>query len=184
MAEALKWIQNLTAQAAKGSMRVDRKEFETMVCQASRMTDQIKGNLIGLLFVAAVAAIGIYIVLAGLGMFGRGSKDAPGWVLVAAGGAFLFAAASMGSNAIGGLFFGAKARPDGSLSEDAPYPLRAIQLLLSLGVVAMLATVGTWVAFNPDGGSASRNTAFMAGAIITWVIFFGLAFLGLRRLRR
>ncbi len=149
------------------------------------MTDQAKGNLFGLLFVAAVAAIGVYIVLAGLGTFGRGRGDAPSWVLIAAGAAFLLAAASMGLSAVGGIFFGAKARSDGSLPESAPYAIRVAQIFLSLGVVALLATVGTWVAFNPEtGASAGSKTAFTVSAIVIWTIYLGFGLLWLRRLQR
>jgi hypothetical protein len=149
------------------------------------MTPQTRGNILGVLFVAAIAAIGIYIVLAGLGKFGRGAADAPGWVLIAAGAAFLFAAASMGLNAVGGIFFGATAGPDGRLSNDAPYAIRAAQILLSLGIVAMLATVATWVALNPEGdASTGRKVAFAAGAVMTWSILFGFAIWRLRGLRR
>jgi len=84
------------------------------------MSDETKGNIIG------------------LGRFGRTAGDAPSWVLVAAGAAFLLAAASMGLSAIGGIVFGARAKADGSLSDDAPYAIRAIQVLLSLGIVSML----------------------------------------------
>lgn len=148
------------------------------------MSDQTKGNLIGLLFVAGIAAIGIYIVLAGLGKFGRGG-GAPGWVLVVAGAAFLFAAASMALSAIGGIFFGAKTGTDGSLTDDVPYGIRAAQILLSLGIVALLATVATWVALNPEASaSQSSKIAFAAGAIILWVTLAGFAFWRLRKLRR
>lgn len=149
------------------------------------MTPQTKGNIIGVLFVAGIAAIGIYIVLAGLGKFGRGATDAPGWVLIAAGAAFLFAAASMGLSAVGGIVFGAKAGPDGNLADDAPHAVRATQIFLSLAVVAMLATVATWVALNPEGdASTGRKVAFAAGAIMVWGIFLGFAIWRVRGLRR
>ncbi len=149
------------------------------------MTPQTKGNIIGVLFVAAIAAIGIYIVLAGLGKFGRSAGDAPGWVLIAAGAAFLFAAGTMGLSAVGGIFFGATAGPDGKLSNDAPYTIRAAQIVLSLGIVAMLATVATWVALNPEGdASMGRKVAFATGAAMVWAIFFGFAIWRVRALRR
>lgn len=149
------------------------------------MRDETKGNLIGLLFVAVIAAIGIYVVLIGLGKLGRSPHGAPGWVIVVAGAAFLFAAASTGMNALAYFTTGAKAKADGSLDSTAPYPIRAIQLLLSLIVVALLATVATWVAFNPgDGPDNSRNVAFAVGAAIVWIIFLGFAWLALKRLAR
>lgn len=149
------------------------------------MPDETKGNLIGLLFVALIAAIGVYIVYAGLGKFGRGPNDAPGWVLIAAGAAFLSAAASMGISAIGGIFFGVKAGRDGSLGDDAPHPLRAAQMILSLAVVALLATVATWVAFNPgEPGNSGRQFAFASGAVLIWTIFAGFAVWRLRKLFR
>jgi len=149
------------------------------------MPDETKGNLIGLLFVALIAAIGIYIVFAGLGQFGRSANAAPGWVLIAAGAAFLCAAASMGMSAIGGIFFGVKAGRDGSLGEDAPRALRAAQIILGLAIVALLATVATWVAFNPgEPGNTGRQFAFASGAVLVWAIFAGFAFWQLRRLFR
>ncbi len=149
------------------------------------MTPQTKGNIIGVLFVAAIAAIGIYIVLAGLGKFGRSAGDAPGWVLVVAGAAFLFAATSMGLSAVGGIFYGATTGPDGKLSSDAPYAVRAAQIFLSLSIVVMLATVATWVALNPEGdASIGRKVAFATGAMMVWAIFFGFAIWRVRALRR
>jgi hypothetical protein len=149
------------------------------------MTPQTKGNILGILFVTAIAAIGVYIVLAGLGKFGRSTGDAPGWVLVAAGAAFLLAAATMGLSAVAGIFFGAKAGRDGSLSGEAPRAIRATQIFLSLGIVAMLATVATWVALNPEGdASTGRKLAFAAGAVMTWSILLGFGIWRLRALRR
>lgn len=160
-------------------------EIATPFWNGLEMTPQTKGHRIGALFVAGIAAIGIYIVLAGLGQFGRGRGDAPGWVLIAAGAAFLLAAASTGLNIIGGLLFGAKADRHGKLSDDAPYAIRAAQIVLSLGVIAMLAAVATWVAFNPgEGSSTGRRIAFAIGAIMTWAIFAGFAVWRLRGLRR
>lgn len=148
------------------------------------MTPETKGNLIAILFIAAIAAIGAYVVLAGFGAFGRSRGDAPDWVIVIAGAAFLLAAGSMGLSAVGGMFFGAKAGRDGSLSEDAPYPLRVLQILMSLGIVALLAIIATWVAFNPgDAGSTGRRVAFAIGAVTIWMMFFGFAIWKLRRLR-
>jgi len=149
------------------------------------MTPETKGNIIGVLFVAVIAAIGIYIVLVGLGQFGRSASSAPNWVLVVAGAAFLFAGASMGLSAIGGIVYGARAGRDGNLSDDAPSAIRAAQIVLSLGIVALLATVATWVALNPENGaSIGRQIAFAAGAIMTWGIFLLFAIYRLRNLRR
>jgi len=160
-------------------------EIATPFWNGPGMTPETKGHLIGVLFVAGIAAIGIYIVLAGLGQFGRGRGDAPGWVLIAAGSAFLLAAASTGMNAVGWFLFGAKADRHGQLSDEAPYGIRAAQILLSLGIIAMLATVATWVAFNPgEGSSTGRRIAFGIGAIMTWTIFAGFAVWRLRGLRR
>jgi len=149
------------------------------------MSSETKGHLIGIVFIAAVAAIGVYMLLIGFGRFGRSAGDAPGWVLIAAGTAFLLAAGSFGLSAVGGIVYGAKAGPDGSLSDDAPTAIRAAQMLLSLGIVAMLATVATWVAFNPEAGSSiGRKVAFAAGAAMTWAILLGFAIWRLRRLKR
>lgn len=149
------------------------------------MTPEAKGHLLGMLFVAVIAMIGIYLVVIGLGQFGRRTGDAPGWVLLAAGTGFLLAAGSFGLSAAGGILYGAKAEPDGSLSDDAPYAIRTAQIVLSLGIIAMLATVATWVAFNPgDNSSTGRKIAFAAGAFTTWLIFAGFTIWKIRRLRR
>lgn len=150
----------------------------------THMRGQAKGSLTGLLFVALIAAIGAYIVYAGLGKLGRSPNDAPGWVLVVAGAAFLFAAASAGLNAAGWFFFGAKAGPDGALTDAAPAPLRLVQMLLSLGIVALLATVATWVALNPGDGSAMRRIVFGFSAVMTWGILLGFAIWKLRKPRK
>jgi len=149
------------------------------------MTPETKGNIIGLAFVAIIAAIGLYVVMTGLGRFGRSDGDAPSWVLIAAGSAFLLAASSMALSAIGGIVYGAKANPDGSLTDEAPYAVRALQILLSLGIVAMLVAVASWVALNPEEGSATgRRIALAAGAITVWAIFFGFVIWRLRGLRK
>lgn len=144
----------------------------------------IRGHLIGVLFIAVIAAIGIYIATRGIGRLSRGPNDAPGWVLAVAGAAFLFAAASMAISAIGGILFGATARRDGSLGDDAPYGLRLAQMLLSLGIVALLASVATWVAFNPGPGGAGRSIVFAFGAVCAWLIFFALAVWKLRAMHK
>lgn len=161
------------------------KEFETAICNDGRMSDKTKGNLIGLLFVAVVAAIGTYVVIIGFGKLGRNPHDAPGWVILVAGAAFLSAAASMGISAIAYFTTGAKAGRDGSLGDDAPRPLRAAQIILSLGVVALLATVATWVAFNPgEPGNTARSLAFASGAVLIWTMFAGFSVWRLRKLFR
>ena len=149
------------------------------------MTPETKGNLIGLLFVACIAAIGVYVLSIGLGQFRRSPNDAPGWVMIAAGSAFLLAASSMGISAIGGIVFGAKADRHGALTDDAPYAIRVAQIVLSLGIVAMLALVATWVALNPGHESSlGRRIVFASGAAMTWAIFLFFAVYRVRRLKR
>jgi hypothetical protein len=149
------------------------------------MSPEAKGHLIGLLFIAGIAAIGVYVVSIGLGQFGRRASDAPGWVLIAAGAGFLLAACSFALNVVGGIVFGAKVQPDGGLSGEAPHAIRTAQIILSLGVIVMLATVATWVALNPEAGSSTgRKVAFAAGAVTIWLMFAGFAVWRLRRLRR
>ena len=149
------------------------------------MTNQTKGNLIGLAFVACIAAIGAGIIYVGVGKLGRSGQDAPGWVLVIAGGAFLFADASMSINAIGGSVFGATAGRDGALSADAPYGLRVAQIVLSFAILGMLATVATWVAFNPgEHSSSGQKFAFATAAIVGWLSLIAVGVWRIRRLAR
>jgi ABC-type transport system involved in multi-copper enzyme maturation permease subunit len=134
---------------------------------------------VALAFAAGFALLGLFVMLAGLGVFGRSRGDAPGWIVIVAGAAFVLAAASLALSAIGG----ATAR-NGALTGTAPFALRLLQTVLGLGLVALLAVTATWVALHPgDASGWDRRAAFSAGAAVTWIIFVGFALNGLRQLR-
>ena len=137
----------------------------------------ILGRRIAYFFAALVAAIGGFLVLTGFELFGR-SGNAPGWVIMLGGLAFLSAAGSMALSIIGG----ATAR-DGSLPDSAPFALRLTQTLLSLGIMVLLSSVATWVAFNPgNAASMGHRLAFGAGAVLCWLISLGFTIRAIRRL--
>jgi hypothetical protein len=155
------------------------KQIETTAGHFRTMTySEILGRRIAYFFAALIGAIGVFLVLTGFELFGRGSGHAPGWVIMLCGLAFLSAAGSMGLSILGG----ATAR-DGSLPDSAPFALRLAQTLLSLGIMVMLSSVASWVAFNPGSAGTGARFAFGAGAALCWLIFLGFAIRALRRLR-
>jgi len=128
------------------------------------------------------ALIGGVIVLVGLRVIpvDPTTVHAPYWIITMAGLIFFFA--------------GAKALTRGSLPEGA-------NTVLAMLLVAMLATVFSWVAFGPgerafsssgsvgsvtvasDGGNeGTGRMVFGASAILLWLIVLGILVNGLRRL--
>ncbi|WP_428528995.1 hypothetical protein [Pseudorhodoplanes sp.] len=151
----------------------------------------VAGAVIGLL----VAAIGFPFVLMASGLLPAKGANAPLWVLGAAGMAFVLAGASVTLSALAG----STAR-DGTLPDRAPFALHVLQLALGLGIVAMLALAGTWVALGAGGGFRSAMSiggaslsgpanetmarfVFGFGALVTWAIFVAFAVRGWRKLR-
>jgi hypothetical protein len=141
-----------------------------------------------------VIALGALIMLAATGVLPSKGGDAPAWVVACAASIFVLA---------GGLlvlrsFMGGDVN-DQELPRGAPFWLRAIYYVAGLGVVAALATIGTWVAFGPGErafsvsipflGSGPGNewigrAAFGIGAALTWLFFVIAAVAWWRKLIR
>src|SRR5262245_51053133 len=92
------------------------------------------------------AGLGLYIVLmaAGVVPMPEDSLNSPPWIGVCAGLAFVLGGIAVVANAIAG------ARADGALPAETPEGLRRAQAALAIGVLACLATIGTWIAIDGD----------------------------------
>ena len=139
-------------------------------------------------------ALGGLILLAVAGVLPSKGEQAPAWVVACAAAIFVLA---------GGLlvlrsFMGGDMN-DRELPRDAPFWLRTIYYVAGLGIVAALATVGTWVAFGPGErafsssipflGSGPANpwvgrAAFGIGAVLAWLFFIVAAVAWWRKLKR
>ena len=144
------------------------------------------------------AAVGVVIVLAGIGVLPvAAAPDVQGspWVVVCAGLMFVF----LGAAVIVG--FAVAGGADGDLPAGTPFSVRLIQYLLGLGIVGSLAAIFTWIAFGPGerhfsstvvlpfmarGAAASGETSgrvtFGIAAVLIWLFFATFGFLGARRL--
>src|SRR2546426_10567978 len=93
-------------------------------------------------------AMGTLIMLLALGAGeGRMSDGTPPWVLVCAGLAFVLAGLAI----IVGPGIPRGGAPDGDPLPGTPFAVRLVQYLLALCIIAMLASIASWVAFG--GGS-------------------------------
>ena len=146
------------------------------------------------------AAVGVAIVLAGIGVMQVApAADVQGspWVVVCAGLMFVF----LGAAVIVGFAVAGGSGPDGDLPSGTPFSVRVVQYLLGLGIVGSLAAIFTWVAFGPGerhfsstvvlpfmarGAAASGETSgrvtFGIAAVLIWLFFATFGFLGARRL--
>lgn len=138
---------------------------------------------------AVFIACGLIPLLAGLGILPvrrTTGTEAPGWIGVSIGLAFLFAGAVLLSDAVaGGL------GPDGQLRDDAPQWVKRFQSVMGLAIAVTLATITSWVAFGPGerhfsmsvslpfiaagkaGGDTLGRWAFGFGAVFIWVAIAG-----------
>jgi hypothetical protein len=142
---------------------------------------------------AACLAVGAVIILVGLDVMPAQGERAPAWVIVAAGGAFAVAGPVLLIQAFGGA-----SATTGELPASAPGWIRTAQWLLGLGIWALLATIGSWIAFGPgprdfsvniggmlgQSGALIGHIAFGIGAVITWLGLAAVLVRGLKQLRR
>jgi hypothetical protein len=145
----------------------------------------------------AVGAMGALIILVAVGIIPGGDAplEAPGWVVAAAGCAFVLAGAAM----IVGYAVAGGATPDGDLPPGTPRWVRVTRSLLGLGIIGSLAAVATWVAFGPGprafsvtlpfvgqgpGNETVGRVAFGLGAVLMWVILAAFVVVSVQRARR
>lgn len=145
-------------------------------------------------------ALGLLIILVALGVFGEGrlSGGTPPWVGVCGGLAFALAglALMVGYGVADGV------GPDGDVPPGTPFLVRLVQYSAGIGIITMLASIGTWIAFGPGprhfsgsvgiggvGGSGSMGETygrimFGIGAVLTWAFAVVMIVVSVKRLRR
>jgi hypothetical protein len=142
---------------------------------------------------ALAAAIGLYFVLVGLGLFpSPGKANGPMWIVLLAGSCFLLGGlAVLIPAAVTG-----EVRDDGQLPAGAPQWLRVLQYMFVLAIFACFAMIGSWIAFGPGTRSFSVSMPFLSfrgagemigraafglGAVITWLCLIAFAVSGWRK---
>jgi len=144
------------------------------------------------------AGCGIALILATLS--GIGPQPTPGtpvWVAVSVEAMFVLAGAAL----INGYAIG-RVDASGDFAADTPFAIQAIQYLLGLAIVGLMAAVSGWIAFGRGprqfsttialpffatrtmGGSLAGRIAFGAGTIMLVAMFAGLGWSGARLLQR
>ena len=136
---------------------------------------------IGTIACASVSiAIGAFVILSSLGLIPSKGAQSEQLVGFAIGSSFM-----LGGSAVIVQTF---ARGRG---------MRRTQFLLSLGILASLATIQTWVAFGPGdrqfqsstpflpswAGEPVGRAAFALGAMLCWAVFLAAVAIGLARRR-
>lgn len=130
--------------------------------------------------IAAMSA-GLLVMLFVSGVIPSHGANAPTWVGMIAGGAFVLAGSALVLRSFAG-----GDRNDGELPIDAPRWLRIAYYILGLSMIGSLAAIGTWIAFGPGErvfsmsvpfvgtGPADQSvgrTIFGIGTLITWGFF-------------
>jgi hypothetical protein len=141
----------------------------------------------------AAVAVGLYLLLMGLGVLPKPARGASGalWVAAVAGIAFMFAGISIAFGAIQGV------SASGELPKDAGWWSRLLYYVLGLVACASLAVIGSWVAFgpglrhfggtgmfllSPDANNLVGRIVFGIGAALTWLCTIAMAVSGARKL--
>jgi hypothetical protein len=146
-------------------------------------------------FLCGLAAIGmgLFLLLFGLGIVPMKPRagDAPLWIAIAAGIAFMLGGLSVAVGAIHGV------SETGDLPKDTGWWMRLFYYLIGVLVAGALASIGTWVAFGAGprafGGTGMfllslelnamiGRIMFGIGAVLAWLITIVLAVSGARKL--
>jgi len=113
-----------------------------------------------------VGALGIFVVLVGLGVVGElRPGDAPPWVVVCAGFVFVLA----GLAVIVGWGVATGVTPDGDFAAGTPLGVRVAQATLGFGISSLLAVIATWVAFGA-GPREFTATGSLGGATVSGAV--------------
>ena len=142
-----------------------------------------------------VGIVGTIVTLLARGTFGPGhlSDGTPEWVGIAAGAMFVLAglAIIVGYGVAGGV------TSDGDLLPGTPRAVRILQTALGLPIIALLASIASWVAigsgsrhFRGSGlfiGSAVNEmlgrAVFGVGAVLIWGFMAVILVMSVKRLR-
>jgi hypothetical protein len=137
------------------------------------------------------AALGVYFVLVGLGMLPPpGPTNAPAFIVVCAGAAFLFAGMTALVCARAG-----GADQSGELQPDAPRWTQLSYRAAAIACVGSVAAIGTWIAigsgpraFSVSGlvemqtaGEMIGRTVFALGSVIAWFYVVALTVTTVRK---
>ena len=150
----------------------------------------IRATAIRLIVIVPAMAIGGWMLLASLGVFGqpvRHSGDAPDWMGALIGFLFFGGASAATINVV----YGAADQPSGQLPSGAPALARILSGALGVAVTLGLAIAFVWVGFGPGERDFTGSGAFL-GPLVGRAMFglFGLltfivvGWMGVRRLKR
>jgi hypothetical protein len=130
------------------------------------------------LFGLGAAACGLYFTLVGLNLLPPpGDQHAPGWIVVAAGLAFLCGGIGVIVQGFG------RADEHGTLPPDAPRWITVLQHLVALAIVFCLAAIGTWVAIAGEADQFTMSSPLSGEARAAPMparVAFGIGGRGLR----
>jgi hypothetical protein len=148
---------------------------------------------------ALAAAVGLYFILASLGVVpppGRRNPHDPLWIAFGAGLAFLLGGVAVLTRALAS---DTTQTQTGELPASAPRWLHLVQYAIGLAAVACLAAIATWIAFGAGtrsfdvsapffktsgGAETVGRIVFGIGAVVTWLCLAALAVGGARRILR
>jgi hypothetical protein len=176
--------------------RASPARYRSSVASPAGGTSRADRNQLSLGSVIAIGLLmgilGSIVILVALGTFGEQavSDGTPPWVGVAAGLTFVMCGLAM----IVGYGIAGGAAPDGDLLPGTPVFVRLVQTGLGLGIVAMLASIASWIAFGPGVrhftgtglfiGGVVGETVGRVGAVLAWAVMAALLVVSIKRLRR
>jgi hypothetical protein len=141
----------------------------------------------------AAAALGLFVVLVGLGVVpvNPRSVNGPLWIATVAGICFLLAGISVAVGAIHGV------SETGEPPKDSSWWMRLFYYLIGVAIAGALASIGSWVAFgpgprafggtglfllSPEANAMVGRIVFGFGAVLTWLCAIAIAVSGARKL--
>jgi hypothetical protein len=150
----------------------------------------IRATAIRLIVIFPAMAIGGWMLLASLGVFGQPARhpgDAPDWIGALIGFLFFGGASAAMINVV----YGAADQTSGQLPSGAPALARILSGALGVAVALGLAIVFVWVGFGPGERHFTGSGAFL-GPLVGRAMFglFGLltfivvCWMGVRQLKR
>jgi hypothetical protein len=150
--------------------------------------------IMGIVFIVA----GLWPIAVGLGIPKIENGPQAAWVAIAAGAIFVLGglAVILDYGIAGGV------GPDGDLVAGTPFAIRALNLVLGLAIVGLMAAVFGWVAFGPGprqfsttialpfytshshSGELTGRIAFGFSTVLLALMFVACGITGVRRLMR
>src|SRR5262249_32771966 len=120
---------------------------------AAMSTQQTRPPATTIAFGLGAVVCGLYFTAVGFDLLPPpGAQHAPGWIVVAAGIAFLFRGTGVMVQGFG------RADERGTLPSGTPRWITALQHLVALSIVFCLAAIGTWVALAGDADQFTMSS--------------------------